>query len=246
MQTKPTCVGFSPTSCGSAIIPPKAGGAERNGRSGFSQEQLVFQAWHRLPRSPHHSWRGSSLPQTAVFCLLSQGGRWNFCVYGASYSNKSKTQAQSNQSPGTSEGSQHFLAFADPLGRSEVSDESFCSQRLFSSLVLQGLSLSDASRQSGPSHCRSSMHCLDFFSSLMWWKLLREILRNILVHLYLWASYSCFRIKLRNIVPEGISWAFSPLLQANIWYNPFTGRLKSYFEKHSNSNVLPELGNSDG
>lgn len=87
------------------------------------------------------------------------------------------------------EESQHFLAFAAPLGRSKVSDESFCSQRLFSSVVLQDYQMHLT--YPSPSRCRSSMHCLDFFSSLMWWKLPREILRNILVHLYLWATYRC-------------------------------------------------------
>lgn len=138
-------------------------------------------------------------------CLLREVGEISVCMELVTATDR-KLKSKIIGLTAYLEGSQHFLAFADPLGRSQTSDESFCTQRIFSSMVLQDLSLPDASHLSGPPHCRSFMHCLDFFNSLMWWKLLREIQRNILVHLYLWASYKCFRIKLENILPEGISW----------------------------------------
>lgn len=105
----------------------------------------------------------NSPPQTALFCLLCQGGRQNICVYRSSYSNKSKLMSKMTRLVAPLKGPQYFLV----SGPKSVVNH-FAHKQLFSSVFSQDLSISDASHKSFPFQCRGTIHCLDIFSSLIW------------------------------------------------------------------------------
>lgn len=133
-------MGFSPTSCGSAIIPTKAVVQSKTTKVVSVRNNLSLRHGTVTP-----SFLGRQLPASNCFaCLPREAGEISVCMELVT-ATKQKLKSKIISFTASLEGSQHFLAFADPLGRFKVSDESFCSQRIFSSVVLHDLSLSDAS-----------------------------------------------------------------------------------------------------